>query len=93
MSEKSCDNCKWIEQAVDEYPCSHCHPYTRNKWQSAEPDTCEWTRFRTGHKDRYDTECGRSANFDVLDLNDEPDFKFCPFCGREIKVKEEEDAG
>lgn len=59
---------------------------TDNKhYQSYEGDTCEWKHKRQSPD--YRTSCG-----DVYD-NDLSmqacDFSFCPYCGKEIKVKKE----
>jgi len=69
-----------------EPPCNTCLNYYN--WDG-EPETCEWTY--EPYEGSYDTRCNQVFQFTDGDLDDNPEFKFCPFCGREIKEVVEED--
>lgn len=90
MSERHCLTCKYKDNSACKYPCIDCYfDRNYNNWQPAEPETCEWTYDM--HGKLYYTECGEAFQFSSGELSDTEWFKFCPFCGREIKVNEEED--
>jgi hypothetical protein len=49
------------------------------------PDKCKWTYDDDGY---YDTSCDNAFVF-ISDGPLENDFKYCPYCGREIEVSED----
>ena len=95
---RNCDTCKYRKYKDEMYPCNNCVVWDGKTlfytlWRDGEPltppETCEWTY--QSYDVYYDTQCGNIFQFTVGELSDAEDFKFCPFCGREIKeVKEKE---
>lgn len=78
MSERTSTNSKYF-----------CKAFIVYSKDLAEPDTCEWTYQSCD--DCYDTECGKTIQFMTGELSEDDDFKFCPYCGKPIKVKEEDE--
>ena len=55
---------------------------------SKKKSKCVWKREKSArYYARYSTCCDDDQWFDMLDFV-ELKFKFCPYCGKEIKVKE-----
>lgn len=50
-------------------------------------DTCKWIYNYMIEDGVYETSCSHSFFFDSGDVK-ENNFKFCPFCGKEIEAEE-----
>jgi hypothetical protein len=52
-------------------------------------DTCEWKEDHDGSYDFWMTSCGHAYNFEAGDPC-ENNFDYCPFCGKKIKLEDEQ---
>jgi len=89
----TCFKCGGYANKTHEHKDNHrwrCpSPICRNEWGidlSPLASICMW-RFCDSHSLYYDTECDESFSF--LSINGKKDrkFKWCPFCGKRIKMK------
>lgn len=72
--EKTCENCKYEQEAADGEHCRHCIQNSMME-EMFEANVCEWEEDIYGW---WHTQCN------VLADNSPLEYTYCPYCGKKI---------
>ena len=85
--EKTCDNCKYQMEDIEGTHCRHCIHIAKEHFKPME--YCEWEKSKSGRKQFYTLRTFCNLNFRAeIHMDNDFDFVYCPYCGKEIKVVE-----
>ena len=83
-----CESCNFLEVCAGSKWCGECHNEAIEivKQGGVSDDVCEWESDYGFVSDKYKRETGCGYTF--YDLHHAVPFKYCPYCGKKIKVVE-----
>ena len=83
---ENCESCSFLEKCAGSICCVECHNKVIEivKQGGVSDDVCEW-RLCDEEANVYDTSC-RNPHILIDGAPEENNYKYCPYCGKKIKV-------